>query len=464
MTHTLYCDTELLQRYDVRGPRYTSYPTATSFDPSFDTDALRRYIEHSNRAAPARPLSIYVHVPYCFSPCFYCGCSRIITRDSSRAQDYLQQLEQEIRILGPLFERNRPVVQLHLGGGTPNFMRPQQLAALLECIAEHFDLHSTLERDVSIEIDPRYIDPQDIAAYADMGFNRASLGVQDFDPEVQRSVNRLQSVEQTRSVIDACRRHNLGSVNIDLIYGLPKQTPRGFERTLDTVLEMRPERLAIYSYAHLPKMFKAQRQIDAAQLPNPGDKLALLQLAIAKLTAAGYLYIGMDHFALPQDELARAQAAGTLQRNFMGYTTHAECDLLGIGMSAISHIGNSFSQNPRELPRWQAAVSAGQLPAWRGRHLDADDILRAEIIQRLMCLGRIDIAAVETRFDIDFASYFAADLARLQPLIEDGLAQCDATHVAVTDRGRLLVRLLAMCFDRYLHAASAAPTQFSRVV
>jgi oxygen-independent coproporphyrinogen-3 oxidase len=336
---------------------------------------------------------------------------------------------------------------------------------LIESIRHHFHVSARDDRDFSIEIDPRFIEPGDIAAYAQLGFNRASLGVQDFDPDVQRAVNRIQSVEQTLAVIDDCRSNGFRSINVDLIYGLPQQTLTGFGRTLDTVLAARPNRLAIYSYAHLPEMFKAQRHIDATALPSAETKLALLQLAIERLAAAGYEYIGMDHFALPEDPLARAQADGTLQRNFMGYTTHADCDLVGLGVSAISHIGDSFSQNARDLATWEAALDAGRIPLWRGRHLDFDDVVRADVIQQLMCLGRIDIAAIERRHQIEFDLYFADDLQRLAPLVHEGLATIDDRTVSATCRGRLLLRIIAMCFDRYLNQAlpSTAP-RYSRAI
>jgi oxygen-independent coproporphyrinogen-3 oxidase len=337
---------------------------------------------------------------------------------------------------------------------------------VLAAIGSHFHLSSSPRRDFSIELDPRYVGAGYIDALTELGFNRASLGVQDFDPEVQRAVNRLQSVEQTERVIDECRAAGWRSVNIDLIYGLPKQTRAGFARTLDTVLRIRPDRLAVYSYAHMPRMFKAQRQIDAADLPGAQDKLGLLQLSIEKLRAAGYVYIGMDHFALPEDELAGAQAAGTLHRNFMGYTTHADCDLVGLGVSAVSHIGDSYSQNARDLPSWEIAIDQGRLPLWRGRHLDCDDVLRADVIQQLMCQGGIDRAAIERRYQIDFRTYFADALARLRPLAADGLVTVDEQRIAATSRGRLMLRIIAMFFDRYLNEndENAAEPRFSRAI
>ena len=458
-------DADLLRRYDRPGPRYTSYPTAPQFGADFGEAALRECIRRSNEEPIPRRLSLYLHIPYCFSPCFYCGCNRIITRDEAKGRTYVARLVREIERLGALFDRDREVIQLHFGGGTPNFLRPREIEEVVESVRSHFRLSASADRDFSLELDPRFVRDGDIAAYAQLGFNRASLGVQDFDPEVQQAVNRIQSVEQTLRVIEDCRREGFRSVNVDLIYGLPKQTPEGFARTLDTVLAVRPDRLAIYGYAHLPDLFKAQRQIEAADLPSPEAKLALLQLAIDKLSAAGYVYIGMDHFALPEDDLARAQAAGALQRNFMGYTTHAQCDLLGLGMSAISHIGDAFSQNPRDLAGWEIALDQGRLPVWRGRRLDDDDVLRADVIQQLMCQGYIDMAALEARHGIDFHAYFADALEALQPLVADGLAHVDGERITATSGGRLLLRIIAMCFDRYLTTDHAAVRpRYSRVI
>ena len=327
----------------------------------------------------------------------------------------------------------------------------------------HFHFAHRHDRDLSIELDPRTLSPSDVAELATIGFNRASLGVQDFDPAVQAAVNRVQTVEETLAIIEACRRHGLRSVNVDLIYGLPKQTPEGFARTLDTVIAARPDRLAVYSYAHLPELFKPQRRIDATLLPAPDVKLALLQLAIEMLTASGYVYIGMDHFALPDDDLALAQARGSLHRNFMGYTTHADTDLVGIGVSAISHVGASFSQNPRDLPTWQAAIDEGRLPVLRGMHLSEDDQLRADLIQHLMCQGEVPIAALERRYAIDFGDYFRDALARLQPMIDDGLVRLEAGRILATSQGRLLLRNIAMCFDRYLDRPGI-PVKFSRAI
>ena len=461
-------DDELLQRYDRAGPRYTSYPAAPRFHEGFDQRALRQHIARGNEDPVPRRLSLYAHIPFCESPCFYCGCNRIITRDHRRGAAYLDALVQEIDRVGPLFDNDRDAIQLHLGGGTPNFLTPEQLGQLLDALNRHFRFSESGDRDFSIELDPRHVTPDEIGQLGALGFNRASLGVQDFDPEVQRAVNRIQGVESTLELIEACRHHGMRSVNVDLIYGLPKQTEEGFGRTLDTILQVRPDRLAIYGYAHLPELFSAQKQLKAEDLPSASVRLALLRLAIEKLTAAGYEHIGMDHFALPEDELARARRNGTLHRNFMGYTTHAETDLIGLGVSAISHIGASFSQNPRDLATWEARLQLdpSALPVWRGLELDADDLIRADVIGQLMCLGEVDIRDIERNHDIRFNDYFKNSLARLQTMQDDGLVNISPDRIHATERGQLLLRHLAMCFDAYLHerAPDIQPARFSKAI
>jgi oxygen-independent coproporphyrinogen III oxidase len=456
-------DADLLRRYDRPGPRYTSYPTAPQFSDSFQEIDLREMIRYSNEDPIPRPLSLYVHVPFCTSPCFYCGCNRVVTRDAKRGEKYLDDLKKEIAMISPLFEQDREVVQLHFGGGTPNFLSAGQMGELMDYLLQHFHFSASAERDISIEIDPRCVNAEDIAALAFMGFNRASLGVQDFDSEVQAAVNRIQTVEETLTVINACRKNNFRSINIDLIYGLPKQSIQGFSKTLDTVIAARPDRIAVYSYAHMPQLFKVQRQLDAELLPSGETKLALLQLAIEKLSQAGYCYIGMDHFTLPSDELAIAQHRGGLHRNFMGYTTHAETDLIGLGVSAISHIADSFSQNPRDLNSWEIAIEKGRLPIWRGMRLSEDDIVRADLIQRWMCQGEIDIRNFESFHNIDFSNYFRDDLQRLRALTNDGLVEISPAFLRSTSRGRLLLRIIAACFDQYL-ASNTTVTQFSKSI
>lgn len=431
--------------------------------PGFTSADLQRHASRTNQTATPRKLSLYTHVPYCVSPCFYCGCNRIITRDQRQSAPYVERLLQEAARIAPLFDPSRELIQMHFGGGTPNFLAIDQLARLLDGFGKCFRLASSAERDFSIELDPRLIRAGDIATYAHMGLNRASLGVQDFDREVQLAINREQSVTQTLSAIEECRAAGFRSVNVDLIYGLPRQTPQGFTRTLDILLKVRPDRVAIYGYAHLPELFRAQKQIDTRDLPDVAQRIELLSLAIGQLMAAGYRHIGLDHFALPGDDLSRALDSGSLHRNFMGYTTHADCDLIGLGVSAISHIGDSFSQNPRTLPDWEAAIDQGQLPAWRGISLSRDDIVRADVIQQIMCRGEVDRRRVEDRHGLVFDQYFPDALSELSALADDGLVELPDTRIVATSRGRLLLRTIAMCFDAYLKKKPDRP-RHSRIV
>jgi len=459
-------DAELLRRYDRPGPRYTSYPTAPQFRTSFGAAQLRECLARSNTQPERRPLSLYLHIPFCLSPCFYCGCNRVITRDVARGARYTDRVLREIELLAPLLDRDREVVQLHLGGGTPNFLGQNTLTRLIDRVRRTFRLSEAAARDFSIELDPRSVPEGYVAALARLGFNRVSLGVQDFEPDVQRAVNRIQSVDETLDLIDTCRDNGFHSLNVDLIYGLPRQTLEGFRRTLRTVISARPDRLAVYGYAHLPELFKAQRHIATAALPHPDARLDLLRLAIEELTASGYRYVGMDHFALPDDDLVRAQEAGELLRNFMGYTTHANCDLIGVGASAISHIGDNFSQNLRDLKAWEAALDDGRLPVWRGLALSPDDRVRGAVIGGLMCQGLIEVATIERRYRIEFADYFKDALERLQPHLDDGLVCIEDGRIAATPSGRPLLRSIAMCFDGYLNGprSTSDATPFSKVV
>ena len=452
-------DPELMRRHNREGPRYTSYPTALQFHERLGTQDYEREARDSAGARAGEPLSAYVHVPFCFSPCFYCGCNRIITRQPERAEPYLRQLEQEIAMRGVYFDRRRPVEQLHLGGGTPTFLTPALLGELLQAMSRHFTLSADAGRDYSIEIDPRTVSPQDMSSLAALGFNRVSLGVQDFDPQVQAAVNRPQPVALVRSLLEAARATGMRSINFDLIYGLPLQSLTSFEMTLDAVIDMRPDRLAVYGYAHLPSMFKAQRQINAADLPDAGRRLSLLQLAIGKLTAAGYQYIGLDHFALPEDSLAQAQRQGTLHRTFQGYTTHASRDLVSFGVSAIGQVGSLFIQNYKRLQDYAAALARGVLPHQRGVIANADDAVRRDVIQRIMCHGGLEFSAVERAHGIEFENYFALELQRVQSLAQDGLVQAGMRGFALTPRGRLLMRNVAMAFDAYLARRDAAQPQ-----
>ncbi|HEY0682826.1 MAG TPA: oxygen-independent coproporphyrinogen III oxidase [Steroidobacter sp.] len=454
-------DAALIRRYDRHGPRYTSYPTAVQFHSGFDAQSYRRVALLSN-CGITRPLSIYVHVPFCAQPCFYCGCNKIVTRNPKHAEQYLQRLQREIELQGALFDRRRSVRQLHFGGGTPTYLTLAQLAALFDQLGRHFSIDRSEHREISIEIDPRTLAPETLPGLAALGFNRLSLGVQDFDPRVQQAVNRRQSAEQIEQCMAQARALGYRSVSFDLIYGLPLQNVASFGETLDTVVRMRPDRIATYGYAHMPRLFKAQRAIRAEQLPDAETRMQLLALTVERLTEAGYIYIGMDHFALPDDDLARAMRDGSLHRNFQGYSTHGDCDLIGLGPSAIGAVGNSYSQNHKHLTGYYEALDQGRLPVERGVMLNVDDVLRREVIQRLMCSGHVSMRDIERRYAIDFDSYFATELTALQGLAADGLitSECDAIHV--TERGRTLLRAIAMVFDAYL--TRSAPAQYSKVI
>ncbi len=459
-------DPELIGRYEGPAPRYTSYPTAPQFHKGFGAVELARAIAASNVAVPVRPLSLYVHIPFCWSPCFYCGCNRIITHDKGRSDTYLAALECELARLAPLFAPGRPVRQLHLGGGTPNFLTVGQLEALWASLARHFHFPDDAEGiEAGVEIDPRFADAPYLEQLGRIGFNRVSIGVQDFNPEVQQAVNRIQSVAETEAVVVGARAGGFRSVSIDLIYGLPRQTLDGFAKTLDEVIRIAPDRVAVYGYAHMPRLFKAQRQILVEDMPDPALRLKLLGLAIERLGAAGYLYVGMDHFARPGDELLRAQDAGTLQRNFQGYSTRGDCDIVGLGMSAIGRIGNTYSQNARDLAGYYLELDHGKLPILRGIELDADDMLRRAVISELMCHGRIDLLPFGARHGIAFADYFACELTRLEPLRDDGLVELDGSAITVTPRGRLLLRVIAAVFDAYLgDERREAEPRYSRAI
>jgi oxygen-independent coproporphyrinogen-3 oxidase len=454
-------DAELIRRYDSHGPRYTSYPTAVQFHSGFDEQSYRRLALLSNADAP-RPLSIYVHVPFCARPCFYCGCNKIITRNPAHAEQYLHRLQREIELQGALFARRRDVRQLHFGGGTPTYLTMPQLAGLFDQLGRHFGIDRSERREFSIEIDPRTLEQNTLSELAGLGFNRLSLGIQDFDPRVQRAVNREQSPEQIEHCMAQARALGYRSVSFDLIYGLPLQTVESFAQTLDTVVQMRPDRIAAYGYAHMPRLFKAQRAIRTAELPDAEARLQLLALTVERLTDAGYVYIGMDHFALPDDDLARAMRDGSLHRNFQGYSTHGDCDLIGLGVSAIGAVGNSYSQNRKDLSSYYAALDQGRLPIDRGIALSVDDVLRREVIQRLMCKGRLSRSEIENRYALEFGNYFASELVALDALASDGLITSDADAIHVTERGRSLLRTIAMVFDAYL--PRAASTQFSKVI
>ena len=448
----------LIARYDLAGPRYTSYPTTSQFRADFDETALRAAVRASNDEPIPRPLSLYVHVPFCMSQ-----CNRVITRDVAQADRYLDRLYREIELIAPLFDRDRPVRQLHFGGGTPNFLDANHMCELVESLSRHFSFSHEAEREYGIEIDPRFADGTYVHYLAKLEFNRISVGIQDFDPAVQQAINRIQSFEQTREVLDAARAASFRSTSVDLIYGLPLQTVGGFSRTLEKVVALNPDRVAVYGYAHLPEMFKAQSQIDAADLPDAATQLALFGRALEFLSAAGYVYIGMDHFAKASDELVQAQRTGTLQRNFQGYSIHGDCDIVGLGVSAISRIGDSYSQNVRDLTGYYATLDRGRLPVARGLQLDEDDLIRRELIGELMCHGMLDKLTFGARHRLLFDEYFVRERQYLAPLLDDGLIQEDARVLRVTSRGRLLLRIIVMCFDAYLGDA-AQTSRYSRVM
>ena len=463
MTTDVLFDDELMRRYDREGPRYTSYPTAVQFHDGIGLPAYAEAAASSPGALAKAPLSVYVHIPFCQSPCFYCGCNKIITRQMDQADAYLERLAREIELRSRHFDRTREVEQLHFGGGTPTFLSQDRLASVMNVIDRHFRLTRAATRDYSIEIDPRTVDPPRLGALVELGFNRVSLGVQDYDPEVQRAINRFQPIDTVTRLVDTARGLGLRSLNFDLIYGLPKQTPQTFAATLDAVVAQRPDRLAVYGYAHMPQTFKAQRKIVATDLPGPAVRLELLKLAIDTLTAAGYLYIGMDHFALPGDSLARAQANGTMHRTFQGYTTHASRDLVSLGVSAIGQLGRLYVQNQKTLSLYSAMLDEGRLPLHRGVAMTDDDVVRRDVIHRIMCDNAINVDAVERRFGIDFDDYFADELHRLDTLVDDGLIERAARRIGLTPRGRLLMRNVAMVFDAYKNAGAGAP-RLSRVI
>jgi oxygen-independent coproporphyrinogen III oxidase len=460
--HHICFDAELIQRYDHNGPRYTSYPTAVEFHPSCNAKSYRLAAARSNSPV-GKPLSIYVHIPFCTSPCFYCGCNKIITRDHGKADTYLDYLFREMALQAALFEPSRVVEQLHLGGGTPTFLSLEQMQRLMTKLRARFNLSSDeTKREFSIEIDPRTLKSETLPALAALGFNRLSLGVQDFDTDVQVAVNRVQSQAETLAAIEQARVIGFRSVSVDLIYGLPLQTREKFARTLDAVVRARPDRIAVYGYAHMPRMFKAQRQIDEAQLPSSTQRMELLEQTINTLTQSGYVYIGMDHFALPDDELVRAQQSRTLHRNFQGYSTRAECDLIGLGVSSIGKIADTYAQNAKTLPEYYTALTSNELPIQRGITMTRDDQIRHAVIQQIMCHGELRFAELSAELSIDFQRYFAAELVSLRTLQQDGLIDMSATGLQATAEGRLLLRHIAMEFDAYLHKGTAQ--SFSKAI
>lgn len=462
MNQPLNFDRALVEKYDRPGPRYTSYPTAPQFHQAFAVDDYHAAALASNQAVEPKPLSLYIHIPFCKSLCYYCACNKIITQKTHRAVEYLQYLKREIAMQAVLFERTRILSQLHLGGGTPTYFSAEQLAELMACLHEAFTMDDSGGREFSIEVDPRTISTEQVQHLRQLGFNRLSFGVQDFDPQVQAAVNRVQSEEQIYALVAAAREAQFKSVSVDLIYGLPLQTVASFDVTLSKIIALRPDRIAAYSYAHLPELVRAQRLIRREDMPPPERKMELLELTISRLTVAGYVYIGMDHFALPDDELALARANGTLQRNFQGYSTFAECDLIGLGVSSIGKVGDTYSQSVKELSQYYARIDQGLLPVHRGYRLNADDLLRREVISDLMCHGRVDFASIEARHNICFKDYFAQALGKLDELVADRLVEIHDDALVLLPQGHLMMRSVAMAFDAYIGGAHKG--SFSRTV
>ncbi|MFN5046627.1 oxygen-independent coproporphyrinogen III oxidase [Roseateles sp.] len=455
---------DLLRRYDIAGPRYTSYPTADRFVEAFTVQQYEQAL--AQRASGAlvggsAPLSLYVHIPFCESVCYYCACNKVITRHHERAGEYLQALRTEMDLTLRHLGRLPGVSQLHLGGGSPTFLSDEELAQLMQDIQQRFRVAPGAE--ISIEVDPRTVSAERLRHLRGLGFNRLSFGVQDFDPAVQKAVHRLQSFEDVQALMQGARELGFESINVDLIYGLPLQTAASFQRTIAQVCELRPDRIALYGYAHLPQRFKPQRRIDIAQLPAAGDKLSMLSAAISGFLAQGYTYIGMDHFALPNDALSVAKRQGRLHRNFQGYSTQADCDMIGLGVSSIGRVGVTYSQNAKTLDEYYDLLRQGQLPVNRGLALNRDDLVRRAMIMALMCQGRVAFESIELAHLIKVPDYFRAELEQLRPLEEAGMVQLSADAIEVTALGWYFVRAVAMVFDRYLQA-DRTRAQFSKII
>ena len=439
-------DIDLIKRYDKSGPRYTSYPTAVQFHDGFTLDHYQQARESSDHG----PMSLYVHIPFCSHVCYYCACNKVITKRKEKAQPYLDRLYKEMELRSSGYDKNRPIEQLHWGGGTPTFITHEQMTELMGKMREHFNLLDTEDRDYSIEIDPRELREGTLAHLKSLGFNRVSLGVQDFDEKVQKAVNRVQPLEMTRDTLNEACRLGFKSINIDLIYGLPFQTRESFAQTLKTVLELDPDRLSVFNYAHLPERFMPQRRINEADLPSGEEKLGMLEDSIQMLTQAGYHYVGMDHFAKPDDSLAQAQMAGKLHRNFQGYTTHEDCDLVALGVSSISQVGDAYFQNSADIEEYMAQIDEDKLPIKRGVILTNEDDLRRAVIKQLICHFELDYETFNQAFGINFTQHFAEELASLSNYIEDGLVQLSDNGILVTPKGGLLIRNICMAFDEYL--------------
>jgi oxygen-independent coproporphyrinogen-3 oxidase len=454
---------ELLARFDVPGPRYTSYPTADRFVEAFGeadyVQALKQ--RQSGTLGKQPPLSLYVHIPFCESLCYYCACNKIITKHKERAADYLRYLRKEVELHTRHLGRGQAVSQLHLGGGTPTFMSDEELRQLMAMLREHFKFVPGGE--YSVEVDPRTVNAQRLGVLAELGFNRLSFGVQDFDPVVQKAVHRIQPADQVFALVEASRRLGFESVNVDLIYGLPLQTPESFDRTLELVNDLRPDRIALYAYAHLPERFKPQRRIHAEDLPAGATKVAMLSRSLDALTEAGYVYIGMDHFALPDDTLAVAKRQGRLHRNFQGYSTQADCDLIALGVSSIGRIGSTYSQNAKTMEEYGDLLDQGHLPVVRGLALTRDDLIRRSVIMALMCQGQLQYESINLAWLIDFKTLFAQELTQLEAMQAQGLVQLSESGIQVTAMGWFFVRGVAMVFDRYVQS-DLNRSRFSKII
>jgi oxygen-independent coproporphyrinogen-3 oxidase len=447
---TLNVDLDLVRKYNVAGPRYTSYPPATKFTDAVTWEQLAATIEDNNRQP--RDLSIYFHIPFCETLCWFCGCTTVITLNHSQGMTYVENLGREVSRMAKLLNPERKAVQLHFGGGSPTFLRPDEIRRLGEIIHKHFTFSPDIE--ASVEVDPRRLTRDHMVALKEIGFNRASMGVQDFNPTVQEAIHRIQPREMTQQAMDWMRELGYNSINLDLIYGLPFQTPESFNETLDIVLAMKPDRLAVFSYAHVPWIKPSQKILETKILPTPESKLQVLKLVIERLTENDqYVYIGMDHFARPADELAVAQREKKLQRNFQGYSTRAGSDIYAFGMSGVSQVPDAYWQNEKELPRWQSAVDAGQVPLHKAYFVTPEDKIRRETIMRTMCDLSLDFDAMSQKLGINFQQHFEKELAALAPFEADGLVRRNASGLEVTDAGRLFIRNIAMCFDNTLAPA-----------
>ncbi len=454
---------DLLRRFDIPGPRYTSYPTADRFVEAFTAaDYSQALVQRrTGPAALTLPLSLYIHIPFCESLCYYCGCNKIITKHHDRAASYLRYLAREVDLHTAELGLGQAVTQLHLGGGTPTFLSDPELKELMAMLRRSFALAPGGE--YSIEIDPRTVNEQRLTTLAELGFNRISFGVQDFDPDVQKAVHRIQPAEQVSKLVEQARAIGFDSINMDLIYGLPKQTPESFARTLAQVNELRPDRIALYAYAHLPERFKPQRRIISSELPGGAAKIAMLSQSLASFQEAGYVYVGMDHFALPNDSLAVAKRQGRLHRNFQGYSTQPDCDLIGLGVSSIGRVGATYSQNAKTLEEYCDLLDHGQFPVTRGLALSRDDLARRAVIMAIMCQGQVMFESIELAWLLDFHEYFAPELQQLREMTGTGLVTVDDSGIQVTPMGWYFVRGIAMVFDRYLQA-DRNRTKFSRII